>query len=287
MRRVIYIWQIRYREKWNPLRWRHNGCDSVSNDQPHHCLLNRLFRRRSKKTSKLQVTGLCAGDSPGTGEFPAQMASYAEDVSIWWRHHDWNTREAITPTSGSEQFQPVVSGWVGVWIDLQFFKNADKGRGLWSIYVVTSNRFPSDPFMSHLATQLGYMQGSFRLCNWLALRRLVSWINHLPPACWSTFWKLIFKHQLGCRFDILDGITSFYFVFWHMQLYMSWYIISFFGFIFTSLIFFIISSTPVLISSIDVVFVLSIEIDPMVMRSMIMSVFGEINAPILSTHRLS
>ena len=28
-----------------------------------------------------------AGNSPGTGEFPAQMASYAENVSIWWRHH--------------------------------------------------------------------------------------------------------------------------------------------------------------------------------------------------------
>ena len=69
------------------LQWRHNGCDSVSNHQPHHCLLNRLFRRRSKKTSKLHVTGLCAGNSPGTGEFPAQMASNAENVSIWWRHH--------------------------------------------------------------------------------------------------------------------------------------------------------------------------------------------------------
>ena len=42
------------------LRWRHNGCDSVSNHQPHHCLLNRLFRRRSKKTSKRCVTGVCA-----------------------------------------------------------------------------------------------------------------------------------------------------------------------------------------------------------------------------------
>ena len=41
----------------------------------------------AKKTSKLRVTGLCAGNSPGTGEFPAQMASYAENVSIWWRHH--------------------------------------------------------------------------------------------------------------------------------------------------------------------------------------------------------
>ena len=41
-----------------------------------------------KKTSKLRVTGLCAGNSPGTGEFPAQMASNAENVSIWWRHHE-------------------------------------------------------------------------------------------------------------------------------------------------------------------------------------------------------
>ena len=69
------------------LQWRHNGLDSVSNHQPHHCLLSRLFGRRSKKTSKLHVTGLFARNSPGTGEFPAQMVSYAENVSIWWRHH--------------------------------------------------------------------------------------------------------------------------------------------------------------------------------------------------------
>ena len=43
------------------LRWRHNGRDDVSNHQSHNCLLNRSFRRRSKKTSKLRVTGLCAG----------------------------------------------------------------------------------------------------------------------------------------------------------------------------------------------------------------------------------
>ena len=42
---------------------------------------------RSKKTSKLRVNGLCVGNSTGTGEFPAQMASSAENVSIWWRHH--------------------------------------------------------------------------------------------------------------------------------------------------------------------------------------------------------
>ena len=50
------------------LQWRHNDRNGVSNHQPHHCLFNRLFRRRSKKTPKLRVTGLLCV----TGEFPAQ-----------------------------------------------------------------------------------------------------------------------------------------------------------------------------------------------------------------------
>ena len=76
---------------WCPLtftlQWCHNEHDGISNHQPHDCLLNRLFRHRSKKTSKLHVTGLCVRNSPVTGEFPAQRASNAENVIIWWRHH--------------------------------------------------------------------------------------------------------------------------------------------------------------------------------------------------------
>ena len=87
--------QASYNSQWESvyqnqsLQWRHNGLDSVSNHQPHDSLLNRLFRSRSKKTSKLRATGLCSGNSPETGEFPAQRASNAENVSIWWRHHEW------------------------------------------------------------------------------------------------------------------------------------------------------------------------------------------------------
>ena len=44
-------------------------------------------RRRSKKTSKLRITGLCALNSMVTGEFLPQRASKEENVSIWWRHH--------------------------------------------------------------------------------------------------------------------------------------------------------------------------------------------------------
>ena len=52
------------------LHWRHNDHDGISNHQSHGCLLNRLFRRRSKKTSKLRVTDLCVGNSPGPVNSP-------------------------------------------------------------------------------------------------------------------------------------------------------------------------------------------------------------------------
>ena len=81
-----------YNEFWT-LKWRNNGRDGVSNHQLHDCLLSRLFRHRPKKTSKLHVTGLCEGNSLVTGEFPIQMASDAENVSIWWRHHEYTNSE--------------------------------------------------------------------------------------------------------------------------------------------------------------------------------------------------
>ena len=70
----------------------------AANYENHYCdvimgaitsrVLNGLFRRRSKKTSKLRVTGLCVGNSPVTDEFPTQNASNAGNVSIWWRQKD-------------------------------------------------------------------------------------------------------------------------------------------------------------------------------------------------------
>ena len=65
-------------------QWRHNEPNGVSNHRRLHYLLNRLFRHRSKQTSKLRVIGLCEGNSPMTG----QSASNAEKDSIWWRHHE-------------------------------------------------------------------------------------------------------------------------------------------------------------------------------------------------------
>ena len=78
------------RSQWMflPLQWCHNEWGGISNHQRFDCLLNCLIRRKSKKTSKLCVTGFCVGNSPVTGEFPAQRDSNLENVSIIWRHHD-------------------------------------------------------------------------------------------------------------------------------------------------------------------------------------------------------
>ena len=57
-----------------------------------------VIMERSKKRSKFRVTGLCEGNPLVTGEFPSQRASNAENVPIWWRHHDEcrDTRDAVT-----------------------------------------------------------------------------------------------------------------------------------------------------------------------------------------------
>ena len=94
---VAWFWLTYTTLNWSPLplmtellslKWHHNECDVVSNHMSFHCFLICWFRRRSKKTSKLRVTGLCAGKSPVTGEIPAQKASNAKNASIWWRHHE-------------------------------------------------------------------------------------------------------------------------------------------------------------------------------------------------------
>ena len=58
-------------------------------------LLNRLFRRRPKKTSKLRVIGLCVcvwggggGSSSDQWDSPHKGSVKRKNVSTWWRHHD-------------------------------------------------------------------------------------------------------------------------------------------------------------------------------------------------------
>ena len=67
------------------LQWRHYAHDGVSNLKPNHCLLNRLFSHRSKKTSKLRVIGLW--EFAGDRWIPRTNGQYRVKCFHRWRHH--------------------------------------------------------------------------------------------------------------------------------------------------------------------------------------------------------
>ena len=75
-----FLWRFDNLHQTITLQWRQNERDDVSNQCRLGCLLNRFVQALIKETSKLRITGLCEKNSPGTGEFPAQMTSNAENV---------------------------------------------------------------------------------------------------------------------------------------------------------------------------------------------------------------
>ena len=90
---LLYNWNratvtVEFCKQCESLQWRHNERDGISNHQPHDYLLNRLFRSRWKKTSKLRVTGLCGGihrgpvNSPHKGTVTRKMFLF-DDVIMW------------------------------------------------------------------------------------------------------------------------------------------------------------------------------------------------------------
>ena len=70
------------------LQWHHNGHDCTSNHQPHDCLLKPFIQKQIKENIKALSHWFWVGNSQMTSEFPAQMSSNEEKVSIWWRHHE-------------------------------------------------------------------------------------------------------------------------------------------------------------------------------------------------------
>ena len=88
VRYICFTWDMCYFQETTPemINYHYNDAIMVTmasrNHQPHDC-----SDADQRKKSKLRVTGLCAGNSPVTGDLPAQRASHAENVSIWWRHH--------------------------------------------------------------------------------------------------------------------------------------------------------------------------------------------------------
>ena len=69
-----------YRTASHTLQWRHNKRDGVSNHRRLDCLHSLLFRRRSKKASKLRITGLCEGNSPHKGPVTRKMFPFGDVI---------------------------------------------------------------------------------------------------------------------------------------------------------------------------------------------------------------
>ena len=74
-----FEWNITVTSQWQAWRFKSPAL---------HCLCNRLFKVISNETAKSTLLALCEWNSPVTGEFPSQRASYAENNSIWWRHNE-------------------------------------------------------------------------------------------------------------------------------------------------------------------------------------------------------
>ena len=172
--KYVYFW---------PLQWRHNGHDRVSNHQPHECLFNHLFRSRSKKTSKLYVTGLCAGNSPGIGESPTQMTSNTENVSIWWHHNgmEYVILSLYNDLSGMQRFQhlELVIAWSSqsgtIWVSKRKLVAASwvtlKGIFIWVInipvieYCVASNCEKCLCYISYIY-HIQVQTKNLTICSW-------------------------------------------------------------------------------------------------------------------------
>ena len=93
-----------------PLLWRHNECDGASKHRRLHCLPNRLFRRRSKKTLKAPRNWLFVRESTGDRWIPltkcqlrgkcfhhgCQIDRHCWHLGLSFRQSQWYQRHANT-----------------------------------------------------------------------------------------------------------------------------------------------------------------------------------------------
>ena len=153
-------WQERIHwPKWLPTsRWHHNGLDGVLNHQPHDCLLNRLFRRRSKRTSKLHVTGLCAGNSPWPVNSP----------------HTWPVTRKIFPFHDViMKLMPLITGNTDVYSTTRFWL-ATKA------HIYSAQLALSDLMWIHHTNVHGYGERSHTMMS--------SFLRHIFPTHANRSW---------------------------------------------------------------------------------------------------
>ena len=90
------------RDKIHTLQWRHNDHDSVSNHQPHDCLLNRLFGCRSYQSKHQSSASLAfvrwnqrgRVNSPHKWPVTRKMFPF-DDVIMQMAYKSWKPSEAF------------------------------------------------------------------------------------------------------------------------------------------------------------------------------------------------
>ena len=151
------------------LLWRYNGHHSVSNHPPHICLPNRLFWRRPNKTSKLRVTGLCAGNLPGSPhKWPATRKMFPFDDVIMM-----DESFALFPRIGAKYRN---SRWI---ISFEFKGYANKERFIHHAHFTYNRHAITQPAEHH------WKQGS--------------WGQHGWAPCWPH--ELCYLGRLWCSMD--------------------------------------------------------------------------------------
>ena len=181
-----------------------------------------IYRRRSKKTSKLRVTGLCAGKSPLTWKFAAKMASNPENVSVLWHHHDlhfahWESRKILDMV---DQFYGTTSVYIGFNLCLLYFQELPvPERGSQDIHHCfhwfqtiiwrTSPRSTQNPF--GFKTWMGFVQWILMILSchplsvaweWLILEVGVTshaQIRHIVLGCLASFSLFVMFNLCACN----------------------------------------------------------------------------------------
>ena len=85
---IVFKFHEYCQDEAETLQWHHDGHNGVSNHQPHDSLTNCLFRRRLKKNITAPRYWPLCGKFNGHRWIPCTKTSKAENVSIWWLHHD-------------------------------------------------------------------------------------------------------------------------------------------------------------------------------------------------------
>ena len=102
---TMAYYQLDLRNIFQSLQWHHNGPDCVSNHQPHHCLLNRLFEAQIKENIKAPRHWPLRGEFTGDRWIPRTNGQWRGNCFYLMTSSWWNLNQSEKPYSQENMFQ--------------------------------------------------------------------------------------------------------------------------------------------------------------------------------------